>query len=133
GMGAVGEARVLRAVIRMRDHAAGISATGGDRHPERVEDELGFEVVAHRPADDPTAEDVLDGGEEEEALPGLDVLEIADPEPVRLHTSELAVDEVRRRRPLRIRDGCPWPPARAVRTTQPELPHQPGDPLLADW
>ena len=114
GVGAVDQARVLRAVIRVRDHAGGVGAAGGDGHPERVEDELGLEVVAHRPADDPAAEDVLDGGEEEEALPGLDVLEVADPEPVRLRAGEVAVDEVRRRGALRVADRRPRPAALAV-------------------
>src|SRR6266536_2653593 len=92
----------------MRHDAGGGRAAAADCHPERVEHELGFEVVAHRPADDPAAEDVLDGGEEEVALPGLDVLQVADPEPVRLRTGEVAVDEVRRRRPLRVADGRVW-------------------------
>src|SRR6059058_4457465 len=68
GVGAVDEARVLAAVIRMCDDAGGDRAAARDGHPERVEDKLGFEVVAHRPADDPAAEHVLDTGEEEEAL-----------------------------------------------------------------
>ena len=96
GVGAVDEARVLRTVIRVRDHAGSCRAAGADGHAERVEDELGAKVVAHRPADDPPAEDVLDDGEEEEALTGLDVFEVADPEPVRLRPCEVAVDQVRR-------------------------------------
>src|SRR5206468_2305567 len=87
----------LRAVIGMCHHAGSVLAAGGDGHAERVEYKLALEVVAHRPADDPTAEHVLDGGEKEEALSGLDVLEVADPEPVRLRAGEVAVDEVRRR------------------------------------
>ena len=77
-------------------NAGGPVAASGDGHPERVQDEVGFEVVAHRPADDPAAEHVLDRGEEEEPLSGLDVLQVADPEPVRLRPREVAVDEVRR-------------------------------------
>jgi len=91
----------------MRDHAGGVSATGADGHPERVEHKLGFEVVAHRPADDAAAEHVLDGGEKEEALTGLDVLQVADPEPVRLRSGEVTVDEIRGRDPLRIVDRRP--------------------------
>ena len=37
-------------------------------------------------------------------------LEVADPEPVRLRPCEVTVDEVRRRRPLRITDGRARPP-----------------------
>src|SRR5947208_2164244 len=117
----------LRAMVGM-DHgpAAGIPLL--DRHPERVQDELGLEVVAHRPADDPAAEDVLDGGEEEKALPGLDVLEVADPEPVRLRPGEVTVDEVGRRAPLGVPDSRPRAAAFAVGTTKAELAHQPSDP-----
>ena len=103
----------------MGDHAGGVSAAGADGHPERVEHQLGLEVVAHRPADDPAAEDVLDGGEEEEALAGLDVLEVADPEPVRLRAGEVAVDEVRRRGPLRIADRRARPAPPAVGAAEP--------------
>jgi hypothetical protein len=80
----------------MRHDAGGVSAASAHSHPERVQDELALEVVAHRPADDPAAEDILDGGEKEEALPGLDVLEVAHPEPVRLRPGEVALDEIRR-------------------------------------
>jgi hypothetical protein len=119
-------------VIRVRDHAGGLATAEGDGHAERVEHELGFEVVAHRPADDATAEDVLHRGEEEEALPGLDVLEVADPKPVRLRPDEVAVDEVRRRRPLRIADRRARAAPPAVGAPDPELAHQPCDPLLPD-
>src|SRR5438093_9590331 len=107
--------------------AGGVSAASGDGHPERVEHEVGFQVVAHRPADDPAAEDVLDDGEEEEALAGLDVLEIADPESVRLGAGEVAVDEVGRRGPLRVTDRCPRPTLLAVSATQAELAAPSGD------
>src|SRR6266576_2784198 len=116
----------------MRNDAGGLTAASGHGHPERIEDELALEVVAHRPTDDPAAEDVLDGGEEEEALPGLDVLEVADPEPVRLRPGKVAVDEVRGRLALRVADGRAHPAATAVGATDPELTHQASDALLAD-
>ena len=116
----------------MRNDAGGVSAASGHGHPERVEHELALEVVTHRPADDPAAEDVLDGGEEEEALPGLHVLEIAHPEPVRLRPREVAVDEVRRRVPLRVTHGRAHPAAAPVGAADAELTHQPGHALLAD-
>ena len=116
----------------MGDHAGGVLTADADCHPECVEDEVGFEVVAHRPADDPAAEDILDGSEEEEALTGLDVLEVADPEPVRLGAGEVAVDEVRRRVSLRIADRRLEAAAASVGAADAELPHQPSDALLAD-
>jgi hypothetical protein len=39
---------------------AGVGATSGERHLERVDDELGAQMVGHRPADDPPREQVLD-------------------------------------------------------------------------
>jgi len=60
----------------MRHDAGGVTAASREGHPERVE--------------------------EEEALAGLDVVEVADPEPVRLRPCEGAVDEVGCRGPLRI-------------------------------
>ena len=116
----------------MCHHAGSVLAAGGDGHAERVEYKLALEVVAHRPADDPTAEHVLDGGEKEEALSGLDVLEVADPEPVRLRAGEVAVDEVRRRVTLRVTHGRPHTAPTAIGTTNAELLHQPCDAFLAD-
>lgn len=87
----------------MCNDADGVTTADADSHPECVEDELCLEVVAHRPADDPAADDVLDGGEEEEALAGLDVLEVADPEPVRLGACEVTVYKV----PARSRASGP--------------------------
>src|SRR4051794_6579198 len=105
----------------MCDHAGSLSAAGGDSHPERVQDELALEVVAHRPADDPTAEDVLHSRQEEEALPGLDVLEVADPEPVRLGAGEVAVDDVRCRLTLWVAHGGAYASATPVGAADPEL------------
>lgn len=68
----------MRAAIRMRCDERGVGAASGHCHPESVEHELALKVAAHRPADHPTAEDVLDAGGGREALPGLDVLEVAD-------------------------------------------------------
>jgi hypothetical protein len=71
----------------MCDHA-GAGAALGDGHAEGVEDKLGPKVIAHRPADDPATEDVLDGRQEEEALAGLHVLDVADPQAVGLRPRE---------------------------------------------
>jgi hypothetical protein len=51
----------------------------GERHLEGVGDELGAEVVGHRPADDPAAVEVLDGDEVEPSLPGAQVGDVGDP------------------------------------------------------
>ena len=116
----------------MRNDAGGVTAASGHGHAECVKHELALEVVAHRPADDPAAEDVLDSGKEEEALPGLDVLEVAHPEPVWLRPCEVAVDEVRGRVTPRVAHGRAHPAATAVGATDTQLTHQSGNALLAD-
>jgi hypothetical protein len=50
-------------------HETGPGAAAVKGHLERVDDELGAHVVGHRPADDPSREGVLDGGEVDPALP----------------------------------------------------------------
>jgi hypothetical protein len=111
--------------------AQAVSARGYG-HPERVQDELGFQVVAHRPAHDPPRVDVLHRGQEQEPLPGLDVFQVAHPQLIRCLPRELAVDQVRRRWLRRLADSGAQPAATTVRTAQPGRSHQPGDPLLAD-
>jgi len=64
------------------------------RHLQRVEDELGAHVIGHRPAHDPAREDVLDSRQVEPALPGSEVGDVRDPEPIRALSRERAVDEV---------------------------------------
>jgi hypothetical protein len=47
-----------------------------DRHVEGGEDEIGPEVVGHRPAGDAAAEDIQHHGQVEEPRPGRDAREI---------------------------------------------------------
>jgi hypothetical protein len=104
----------------------------GDRHSERVDDELCFEVVAHRPADNAAAVRVEDDREKQPALTGRQVGDVSEPQLVRSSGREAATDEVRCRRSRRIGDrrAAPFPSPRD--TFQLELAHQPGDPLAAD-
>ena len=55
----------------------------GERHPQRVEDEVGAHVVGELPADDPAAVDVDHEREEDDALPAAQVGEVDAPELVR--------------------------------------------------
>jgi hypothetical protein len=64
-----------------------------ERHLERVGDQLGAHVIGHAPADDP-ARDVLHRDQVEPALPGSEVGDVGDPEPVGRRGQEGAVDEV---------------------------------------
>ena len=65
-------------------------------------------------------------------MPGLDVLDVADPEPVGLCAREVSVDEVWCRRAPGLADRGAWPAASSVCAFEAELAHQPGDTLLAD-
>src|SRR6266536_3090562 len=84
---------ILRPLIRVMDQLVGRLASA-DRHLERVDDELGLHVGAHRPADDLAAEAVDHRGEVERALPGRDVLDVGGPQPVRPRRVEVALDEI---------------------------------------
>jgi hypothetical protein len=55
----------LRALVRVVDHRGGSALF--ERHIQRVEHEIGLEVVLHRPADDASAPRVDDDREEQEA------------------------------------------------------------------
>ena len=54
-----------------------------ERHPQRVEDEVGAHVVGELPADDLAAVDVDHEREEDDALPAAQVGEIDAPKLVR--------------------------------------------------
>jgi hypothetical protein len=56
-----------------------VSATG-QRHPQRVGDEIGAHVAGELPADDPPAEGVDDEAEEHDALPAAQVGEVRQPQ-----------------------------------------------------
>jgi len=85
------------------DHAR-CRSTAGDAHGDRVGDDLGLEVVAHRPADDPARVDVGHDGEEEVALARLDIGDVRTPLLVGPGRGEIALEAVRRRRCFRIGD-----------------------------
>jgi hypothetical protein len=72
----------------MVDHVR--RAALGERHVERVKDEVGAQVRRHRPADDATAPRVEDNGEVQEAGPGRDVRDVGDPELIRGGRREVA-------------------------------------------
>lgn len=74
----------------------------GEGHPQGVEHQVGAHVGGQLPADDPAAEGVEDEGEVGDALPGAQVGEVADPEPVGLGGAEVALDPGRGR-PARLR------------------------------
>ena len=119
GVGAVAQARVLRAVVGVGDQPAPSRPRAVTAIPSASSTSSALEVVAHRPADDPPAEHVLDGSEEQEALPGLDVLEVAHPEPVGLGAGEVGGRPDRAPTALLgVADRRPWPATAAVSAAQ---------------
>jgi hypothetical protein len=66
----------------------------GDRHAEGAEHALCGEILAHRPANDPTREDILDGGQKQKSLAGLDVFDVAHPQAVGRAAGKAAVNQV---------------------------------------
>ena len=103
-----------------------------DRRLEGVEHELGAQVVGHRPAHHPAAEDVEDGRQVERSLAGGQVGDVGDPQAVGAARPEVAPDEIGggRRRPER-RARSNGGPAPAVDTDEAGRAHQPRDPLAA--
>src|SRR3954451_13552258 len=71
-----------------------LRAALGERHLQRIADELGAHVIGHAPAHDPAAVEVLDADEVEPALPGSEVGDVGDPDPVGRLGGEGAIDEV---------------------------------------
>src|SRR5215213_6346264 len=92
---AVVERGVLAAGVAVMDELdIGAGAAQVERHPQRVEDEIGAHVLGELPADDHPAVDVDHEGEEDRPLPAAHVGEVRTPELVRPGGGELALDEV---------------------------------------
>ena len=66
----------------MGKHSAG-RPTAIDGHLQRIEDDLGFHAVTHRPTDDPTREQVEQNRKIEPAFQRSDVGDIAGLHPIR--------------------------------------------------
>lgn len=128
---AEGERGVLRSPVRVDDEPGGRSSAG-DGHRERVDDQLGLEVVTHRPADDLVGEHVHHDGEEQVALARLDVGDVGQPEAIGRIRPEPALDQVGRRRCLLLGHRGARLLAAAGDALDAQLAHQPGDPLASD-
>ena len=103
----------------------------GDGHVQGVQDQLGAEMVGHRPADDPAGERVEDDGQVEPALVGALLGDVSDPQAVGSWWTELARDQIRGRCRGRVAASEPVPSA-AVDADDTAGAHEPSDPLAAD-
>lgn len=74
-------------------------------------------MIRHRPADNPAAVQIHDGGQVEPALIGLDVGDIGQPDLVRSSGDEVAIEQIRGARQVVAAVGGPnpaWPPMMAL-------------------
>ena len=103
-------------------HGPGRWATVPDRHLQRVDDQLGADVVGHRPAHDAAAEAVDDHRQVKPPLTGAVLGHVGDVEPVRLGGVEPPLDQVSRgcRGLITARAAAQPPPVHAL---QAGVPH----------
>lgn len=99
-----------------------------DVHADRVEDQLGAQVIGHRPPDDSAGVSIDYDREVEEPFPGAQVGDVRDPQPVRCGGGELPPHQVRcGRGRCGLTAGLTAPaPVGALDLSQP---HQPGNRL----
>jgi hypothetical protein len=87
-------AHALAATVGVVDQPA-LWAAAVQRHLERVEHELGAQVLGHRPADNQPGEQVLDVREVQEPLPSRDVGDVRRPRLVRAGRPKVALNQIR--------------------------------------
>ena len=91
---AEGDGCVLRALIRMVDHAFRLA--DGERHVQRRKHDIGVQRQRHRPANNPSAEGVEHDGEVEKAGPGWNAGDVGDPKHIGRAGGKAALDKVGR-------------------------------------
>jgi hypothetical protein len=102
----VANGQILRSAVRMMDQPrSGLPLMNGLF--QGIEHEPGMGRAADPPADDAAGEGVDDEGHVDEALPGRDIGEVADPEHVRRGHAELTVHLVQRAWLGLVRDRRP--------------------------
>ena len=113
----------------MMDHLARLTLAEG--HVEGVQNQLGSQMVGHRPADDPAAPDIHDDRQIEKSRGGREVSDVGDPQLVWAGGLKVAVDQIGRGPGLLValcRDRAAPPAAGADQSSHA---HQPGNPLAA--
>ena len=103
---------ILNAPIGMVDQA-GARPLRRDGHLQCGQRQVGAQVIVHRPAHDPAAVKIHDGGQVEPPFPGVDVGDVAAPAGVDPGGvgGEVAADQVRAGRGGRVGDGGFLPPS----------------------
>lgn len=106
--------------------------TPAEGHPQGVEDQVGAHVGGELPAGDLAREGFDHEGEEQSALPGAQVGEVADPQAIGRLGAEVTLDQVGPAVGERV--GLCGPPgfAAPLGALDPGLSHQPLHPAAAD-
>jgi len=121
------EARILAPLVRVVNDSGDRSALP-QGHFDRFDHYLRAEMLRHRPTDDAPSACIQDDREIKESGPCGDIRDIGYPKPVGGSGSEIATDEVGRRRDVRGAPGGARPFA-AMAALQSRHAEQPGDPL----
>ena len=114
--------RVLAAAVAVVQQS-GAGSTGGDGGVQRAQDQAGFQVLIHGPADDLAREEVFDRGEVDRTLVGVDRRDVGDPALIGFLRGEIPGEDIVRHRVRRVRDRR----AHALsprNTSQAQLTHQ---------
>src|SRR5882757_1666871 len=88
-------------------------------------------MILHRPADDPAAVQVHDGGQIQPSLIGLDVGDVGEPDPVRRSGGKVALEQVRGDREIVTAVGGTHPSWPRHDGANAVMAHQPLDPTSA--
>src|SRR5215217_2132852 len=103
------ESGLTAGIAVMNQLDVGARSAARERHPQRIEHEIGAHVTGQLPADDPAAVDVDDEAEEQQAFPAAQVGEVRDPQLIGLLGGEVALDAVGAAVGGRIGDrDAPW-------------------------
>src|SRR4051812_8484511 len=122
--------RVLNAAVGMMDQVSA-GPLCRDGHAQRRQREFDAHVGLHRPADDPAAIQVHDGGQIEPSLIGLDVGDVGEPDPVWRSGAKAALEQIWRDRQIMTAVGGAHPPWPGHDGANAVMAHQPLDPATA--
>src|SRR5207237_4135605 len=114
---------ILNASIGTVDQA-GARPLPRDGHLQRCQRQVGAQMIRHRPADDPAAVEVHDGGQIKPALIGLDIGDVGEPDPVRRGGKEVSTEQVRSDREAVAAVGGPHPAWPRHDSPDPVMAHQ---------
>ena len=119
----------LAALVRVVDHTGRPPLS--QRHVERVQHELGAQMIRHRPADDPSTPRIDHDRQIQEPRPRRHVRDVRHPELVGTRCSEVTLNEVRGRTRVAIPSRRPRSPSTRD-PLDPGSAHESRDPLATD-